>query len=87
MSSTKPIIEPYSGATFGPFFRSFFLLGTLFLGVALVRCVFAGSSDTVVRFAVCVIGVVVLGIIVVLLVCNYTEMDSEQITSFFDLGR
>jgi len=39
-----------------------------------------------VRFAVCLIYAGILGVILILFVCSYTEIDSHHIATFFKLG-
>jgi hypothetical protein len=86
MSSIKPINERYYGATFGPFFRGFFLLiGLVFLGF-ITGFGFTEFASMTVRLVFFAIGVAVLLTVLICFVCNYTEIDSEHIINFFRLG-
>ncbi|HEX3625010.1 MAG TPA: hypothetical protein VH280_06220 [Verrucomicrobiae bacterium] len=79
-------IPSYSGPTYGPFTRACVLAGALVLGGAVTQGLFAEHPELAIRIAVCVSDVLFLGLIMILFLCNYTEINDQKIATYSRIG-
>src|SRR5208282_635955 len=87
MSSPALKIKPYSGGALNPFLRLFLFIGVLAGGGLFVKYAFTELPDVAMRLASCFCAAVIIGIILILFVCNYIELDEQHIASVFRVGR